>query len=315
MRLFYGNEHEVFVLRGDEGVNVTALLSDLPHLAREDLMAALIAQFDSYRARLETHVKTAPGVPLASIRIRAPLPRPRNIVCMATNYMEDGTLPEPPPINAFHKVSNAVIGPGDTMVLPDAPASNFECEAEFAVIIGKRASNVSEADAMGHVFGYMNFLDGSARGLPPDRNVFFQGKSRETFAPIGPWIVTADEIADPYSIALKLWVNGVLKQDFPATDMAHNIARCISWVSSIHTLEPGDILATGTNHRGLSSIQNDDTIELECTHLGRLTIQVRDDLHRTWPRDTRLDRTSKGLSPLPPQTSGKYAVTEAKASA
>ena len=315
MRLFYGNEHEVFVLRGDEGVNVTALLSDLPHLVREDLMAALIAQFDSYRARIEAHVKTAAGVPLSSIRIRAPLPRPRNIVCMATNYMEDGTLPEPPPINAFHKVSNAVIGQGDTMVLPDAPASNFECEAEFAVVIGKRASNVSEADAMSHIFGYMNFLDGSARGLPPDRNVFFQGKSRETFAPIGPWIVTADEIADPYSIALKLWVNGVLKQDFPATDMAHNIARCISWVSSIHTLEPGDILATGTNHRGLNSIQHDDTIELECTHLGRLAIKVRDDLRRTWPRDTRLERTSKGLSPLPPQTSGKYAATETKASA
>ena len=97
--------------------------------------------------------------------------------------------------------------------------------------------------------------------------------------------------------------------------MAHNIARCISWVSSIHTLEPGDILATGTNHRGLNSIQHDDTIELECTHLGRLAIKVRDDLRRTWPRDTRLERTSKGLSPLPPQTSGKYAATETKASA
>jgi hypothetical protein len=86
-------------------------------------------------------------------------------------------------------------------------------------------------------------------------------------------------------------------------------------VSSIHTLEPGDILATGTNHRGLNSIQHDDTIELECTHLGRLAIKVRDDLRRTWPRDTRLERTSKGLSPLPPQTSGKYAATETKASA
>ncbi|WP_439138184.1 fumarylacetoacetate hydrolase family protein [Roseicyclus sp.] len=315
MRLFYGNDYQLFVLRGDEGVDITALVSDLPHLKREDLMAALIAEFDAYRDKISAHAARAAGVALSSIHIRAPLPRPRNIVCMATNYMEDGTLPAPPPINAFHKVSNAVIGPGDTMILPDAPASNFECEAEFAVIIGKRAANVSEADAMGHIFGYMNFLDGSARGLPPDRNVFFQGKSRETFAPTGPWIVTADEIADPYDIALKLWVNGVLKQDFHASDMAHNIARCISWASAIHTLEPGDILATGTNHRGLSSIQNDDTITLECTHLGRLSIKVRDDLHRTWPRDTRLERTSQGLSPLPPQSSGKYAATEEKASA
>ncbi|PWK59147.1 fumarylacetoacetate hydrolase family protein [Roseicyclus mahoneyensis] len=307
MRLFYGNDHAVFVLRGDEAVDVTSLLTDLPHLSREDLMAALIAQFDAYRAQIESFVKAATGVPLSSVKIQAPLPRPRNIVCMATNYMEDGTLPEPPPINAFHKVMGAIIGPGDTMILPDAPASNFECEAEVAVVIGKRASNISEAEAMDHIFGYMNFMDGSARGLPPERNVFFQGKSRETFAPTGPWIVTADEIADPYDMAIQLRVNGVLKQDFNTSDMAHNIARCISWASSIHTLEPGDILATGTNHRGLSSIQNGDTIELECSGLGQLRITVKDDLHRTWPRETRLERTQKGLPALPPQTSGKYA--------
>jgi 2-keto-4-pentenoate hydratase/2-oxohepta-3-ene-1,7-dioic acid hydratase in catechol pathway len=307
MRLLYAGDYDLCVLRGDEAVSITALVADLPHLDRRDLMAALIARFDAYRDRIAAHVATAPGVPLASVKLRAPLPRPRNIVCMATNYMEDGTLPEPLPINAFHKVPNAVIGPGDTMVLPDAPASNFECEAEVAVVIGKRASNVSEADAMDHVFGYLNFMDGSARGLPPDRNVFFQGKSRETFAPLGPWIVTADEIPDPYDIAIRLWVNGVLKQNFNTSDMAHDIARCIAWASSIHTLEPGDILATGTNHRGLSSIQHDDTIELECTHLGRLSIKVRDDLRRSWPRDTRLERTSRGLPALPPQSTGKYA--------
>jgi 2-keto-4-pentenoate hydratase/2-oxohepta-3-ene-1,7-dioic acid hydratase in catechol pathway len=141
--------------------------------------------------------------------------------------------------------------------------------------------------------------------------VFFQGKSRETFAPIGPWIVTADEIEDPYNIAIQLRVNGVLKQNFNTSDMAHNIARCIAWTSSIHTLEPGDILATGTNHRGLSSIQHDDIIELDCTGLGQLRIKIRDDLHRTWPRETRLERTQQGLSQLPPQISGKYAPTPA----
>lgn len=311
MKLFYGNDHAVFVGRGDDAVDITDLLTDLPHLSRQDLMAALIGQFDAYRDRIEAHVAQAAGVPMSSITIRAPLPRPRNIVCMATNYMEDGTLPEPLPINAFHKVAGAIIGPDETMILPDAPASNFECEAEVAVIIGKRASNISEAEAMDHIFGYTNFLDGSARGLPPDRNVFFQGKSRETFAPIGPWIVTADEIKDPYTIAIQLRVNGVLKQNFNTSDMAHNIARCIAWTSSIHTLEPGDILATGTNHRGLSSIQHDDTIELDCTGLGQLRIKVRDDLRRTWPRDTRLERTQQGLSQLPPQTSGKYAPTKA----
>src|SRR5205823_3898547 len=130
------------------------------------------------------------GVPVSGVRIRPPLPKPYNIDCMAVNYMEDGTRAEPSPINAFHKSPNAIIGPGDTMVLPDAPASVFEGEAELALVIGKRASNVAAADAMSYIFGYLNFIDGSARGLKPDG--FYLMKSRETFAPIGPYLVTAD---------------------------------------------------------------------------------------------------------------------------
>src|SRR5262249_60907984 len=105
------------------------------------------------------------GGPLANGRIRPPLPRPINIDCMAVNYMEDGPRSEPAPINAFHKSPNAVIGQGDTMVLPDVPATIFEGEAEMALVIGKRATRVSAADAMSYVWGYMNFIDGSARGL------------------------------------------------------------------------------------------------------------------------------------------------------
>jgi 2-keto-4-pentenoate hydratase/2-oxohepta-3-ene-1,7-dioic acid hydratase in catechol pathway len=228
---------------------------------------------------------------------------------MAVNYMEDGTRDAPAPINAFHKSPSAIIGPGDTMVLPDAPASVFEGEAEVAVVIGKRASNVKAADAMQYVFGYMNFIDGSARGLPPPGNVFFQMKSRDTFAPIGPWIVTADEIPDPQKLQVRLWNNGVLRQNFNTSDMAHDIKRCIAWATSIHTLEPGDILATGTNHRGLHPFQNGDRIELETEGLGRLAFNVRDDLERKWELVTRLERQEKGLDPIPPQLSGKYAKT------
>jgi 2-keto-4-pentenoate hydratase/2-oxohepta-3-ene-1,7-dioic acid hydratase in catechol pathway len=236
------------------------------------------------------------------------VPRPGNIDCMAVNYMEDGTLKEKPHINAFHKASNAIIGEGDTMVLPDAPASVFEGEAELALVIGKRATRVSQADAMKHVFGYVNFIDGSARGLLPPGNTFYQMKARETFAPIGPWLVTADEIPDPQKLQVKLWVNGVLKQNFNTSDMAHKIARCISWVSSIHTLEPGDVLATGTNHRGLSAFQDGDKVELETEGLGRLHIFVKDDLKRTWGRDTRLEHEQKKLAGVTtPQLTGKYA--------
>jgi 2-keto-4-pentenoate hydratase/2-oxohepta-3-ene-1,7-dioic acid hydratase in catechol pathway len=163
---------------------------------------------------------------------------------------------------------------------------------------------------MGYIFGYMNFIDGSARGLPPSGNTFYQMKSRETFCPIGPCIVTADEIPDPHKLQVKLWVNGELKQNFNTDDMAHKIPRCIEWVSSIHTIEPGDILATGTNHRGLSAFQDGDTVEIETEKLGRLKFKVRDELKRTWGRETRLDRQNKKLEvPTTPQLTGKYTKT------
>jgi 2-keto-4-pentenoate hydratase/2-oxohepta-3-ene-1,7-dioic acid hydratase in catechol pathway len=160
---------------------------------------------------------------------------------------------------------------------------------------------------MDYVFGYINFVDGSARGLPPAGNVFFQMKSRDTFAPIGPYLVTRDEIDDPQKLPIKLWVNDVLKQSFNTDDMAHTIARCIEWVTSIHTLEPGDILATGTNHRGLSSFMDGDVVELETQGLGRLRFSVRDDLKRTWSRETRLDRQKQGAEGPTHQLTGKYA--------
>ena len=174
-------------------------------------------------------------------------------------------------------------------------------------MIGKRASHVKAADAMKYVFGYTNFIDGSARGVVPPTNVFYQMKSRDTFAPIGPYIVTADEIKDPHKRQIKLTNNGTVYQNFNTDDMAHKIPRCIEWVSAAHTLEPGDILATGTNHRGLNAFHDGDVVELETEGLGRLRITVRDALKRTWSRETRLERQDKGLDPLAPQLTGKYA--------
>jgi len=271
-------------------------------------MNGLIARFDSYRSRLEAAAANGKGIPLASVRLRAPLPRPGNIDCMAVNYMEDGTLPEPAPINAFHKATNTVIGPGDAMVLPDIPATIFEGEAELGVVIGKRASWVSRDKAMDYVFGYVNFIDGSARGLPPDNNVFHQMKSRDTFAPLGPYLVTADEVPNPQKLQIRLWNNGNLMQNFNTDDMAHDIPRCIEWLSQIHTLEPGDVIASGTNHRGLNPFMDGDKIELEVEGMGRLAFTIKDDLKRTWARVTRLEHAEKGLpGRFTAQLTGKYA--------
>lgn len=308
MKILYFDDFKLGVLRGEDVIDVSAVVADIPHTGPHDLISGLIARFDDYRSALEKAAEDGEGVPVSNVRIRPPLPKPGKIDCMAVNYMEDGTLSEPAPINAFHKAPEAVIGCGDTMVIPDAPATVFEGEAELGLVIGKTATNVSQADAFDHIFGYVNFIDGSARNLPPPGNTFFQVKSRDTFAPIGPYIVTADEIDDPQKLQVRLWNNGTLMQDFNTDDMAHKIPRCIEWLSAIHTLSPGDLVATGTNHRGLNAFMDGDKIELEVDGLGRLHFNVRDDLKRTWSRDTRLQHHEKGLEGAhTPQLTGKYA--------
>ncbi len=308
MKLVCFDEFRLGVLKGETVIDITDTVKDIPHIDPRDLILGLIARWDEYKGRIEKAVAAGQGVALKGVRLRPPVPKPGNIVCMAVNYMEDGTLPEKPQINAFHKAATAVIGDGDTMVLPDAPATIFEGEAELALVIGKRAARVSQADAMKHIFGYTCFIDGSARGLPPPGNVFFQMKSRDTFAPIGPCLVTADEIADPQNLNITLTNNGAVMQTFNTSDMAHQIARCIEWVSSIHTLEPGDVVATGTNHRGLHAFMDGDRIELTIEKVGTLRIGVRDALKRTWARTTRLQHKEQGgEGPHTPQLSGKYA--------
>lgn len=310
MKLLYFDDFKLGVLNGDNVVDVSDVLQDIPHSGPGDLMNGLIERFDQYRTKLQQAAVQRQGVPVSGVRIRPPLPKPMNIDCMAVNYMENGTLAEPAPINAFHKSPSAIIGPGDTMVLPDVPASIFEGEAELALVIGKKATNVSQAQAMDHIFGYVNFIDGSARSLPPPGNTFYQMKSRETFCPIGPYLVTKDEVRDPQKLAVKLWNNGVLMQDYNTDDMAHKIPRCVEWITSIHTLIPGDIIATGTNHRGLNPFMDGDKIELEVEALGRLNFNIRDDLKRTWARKTRLQAREEGnvtSAGHTPQLTGKYA--------
>jgi 2-keto-4-pentenoate hydratase/2-oxohepta-3-ene-1,7-dioic acid hydratase in catechol pathway len=305
VKILYFDDFRLGVLNGDNVVDVSDVVKDIPHTGPHNLISGLIERFADYRGKLEKAAASGKGVPVSKVRIRPPLPKPVTIDCMAVNYMEDGTRTEPAPINAFHKAPSSIIGHGDTMVLPDIPATVFEGEAEFAVVIGKRASHVKAADAMSYIFGYTNFIDGSARGVLPPGNVFYQMKSRDTFAPIGPYLVTADEIKDPHKLQLTLKVNGTVKQNFNSS----KIPRCIEWITSIHALEAGDILATGTNHRGLSALQDGDSVELEVEGLGKLQFKVRDDLKRTWSRETRLERTEKKLEGLTPQLTGKYAKT------
>jgi 2-keto-4-pentenoate hydratase/2-oxohepta-3-ene-1,7-dioic acid hydratase in catechol pathway len=307
MKLLFYDSYRLGALREDTVIDLSDLTQKITHIDPQSLINRIIENFDQYRDDIQQLIDNNSGVPVDQVSIKPPLPRPANIDCMAVNYMENGSLADKPPFNAFQKSPGSIIGNGDTMILPDVPATIFEGEAELGVVIGKRASHVKAVDAMDYVFGYLNFIDGSARGLPFPMNVFYQMKSRDTFAPIGPCIVTTDEIPDPYNLDVRLWNNGILMQDFNTSDMANKIPECIEWITSIHSLEPGDIIATGTNHGGLNPFQDGDVIEMEIEGLERLKFSVRDDLKRTWARETRSERQQKGLEGFTPQLTGKYA--------
>lgn len=285
MKLAYFNEFKLGVVKGDRIVEVTSVVADIPRVGPHDLISRLIERFSDYRSRLEQAAAGAEGAPLAHVRLRPPLPKPGKILCMAGNYLENGTLAEPRPINAFLKNTRAAIGDGDTVVLPGAPATVFHHEAEAGLIFGKRASHVRASEAYDYVFGYINFIDASARGLGPEgMDAFFMGKSWHSFAPMGPYLVTADEIADPQDLHIRLWVDGQLRQDYSTSDMGHKIPETIEWATSIATFNPGDILSLGTNHQGLGPLQQDSRVEMEIDGLGRLHVSVTDRMGREWPK-------------------------------
>lgn len=294
MKLVLFDDHKLGVVKEDRVVDVSAAVQDIPHITPQHLMNGLIERFDQYKGRLEELASSSEGVPISQVKLRPPLPKPGTLLCMAVNYMEDGTRDEPAPINAFLKSPRAVIGDGDTVILADEQANVFEHEAELALVIGKRASKVNADEWRDYVFGYLNFIDVSSRGLgAPPMDSFFPSKSPLTSAPLGPYLVTADEIPDPLNLSIKLWVSGDLRQDFHTSDMAHKFPRMLEWTSSISTLEPGDVLATGTNHRGLGPLQDGDTVEMEIDGLGRLNLKVKDDQKREWVRETRLQKEAR----------------------
>jgi 2-keto-4-pentenoate hydratase/2-oxohepta-3-ene-1,7-dioic acid hydratase in catechol pathway len=286
MKLVLFDDFKPGVVKGDRVVDVSSVVDDIPHINAQTLMSGLIERFDQYRAALERAADASDGVPMGQVRLRAPLPEPTRIVCMAGNYMEHGSRALVADRDAFLKSPSGVIGNGDTVVLPDCPAEVFHHEAELGLVIGKTASKVKAKDAADYIFGYVNFMDVSARGIDPNGgSSFFWQKSWDTCAPMGPIIATADEIADPQNLAIKLWVSGELRQDLSTSDMGRSVYEVVEFITWVTTMKPGDVISTGTNHVGLGPIQDGDTIDMEIDGLGRLSLDVRDDWKRTWPRE------------------------------
>jgi len=189
--------------------------------------------------------------PLARVRLLAPLPRPGKVVAIGLNYADHAAeaagkvvAPAVPPV--FAKFPSSIIGPGEPITYSPALTKEVDYEAELAVVIDRPARDVPEADALSHVFGYTCLNDVSARDLQFSDGQWVRGKSLDSFCPIGPWVVTADELPDPQRLGVRCWVSGDLLQDGSTADMFYGVAELIAYLSRAFTLEPGDVIATGT---------------------------------------------------------------------
>jgi len=249
-------------------------------------MQGVIDEFGRLRPALEGLAADGEARPLAAVRLHAPLPRPGKILCCIANYWEHAQR-EARPLNMFLKNPEAVVGPGDTIMLPEfAEPWIFMHEAELALVIKGPAKKVSRANWQSAVFGYTCLIDVSARG--EGRRTWkagsWLGKSFDTFAPIGPCIATADEITEPNDLVVRFWNDGQLRHNYNTDDMEHRVPELVEFASTIMTLNTGDLIACGTNHEGLGALQDGETVEIEIERIGRMSLNVADPLKRSWER-------------------------------
>lgn len=213
-------------------------------------MAALIAAGDKGLEEARTVALVAPELPLADVNLLAPVERPGKYLAIGMNYAKH--LEEADRLGVarakyqtwFNKQTTCIAGPYD--YIDPGVTEKLDYEVELGAVIGRAAKRVSETEAPLHVFGYFVANDVTARDWQFHTPTFTMGKSFDTHGPIGPWIVTADEIGDPHNLRLRTWVNGKLRQDSTTANMIHNLWAQITYLSTAFTLETGDLIATGT---------------------------------------------------------------------
>lgn len=234
------------LLPDDRVADLTQLVSD------ENLTAyELLDCFDldgSFIENASAAVDDTPTFDRDAVRLVAPIPRPGKIVCIGLNYRdhaEESGMPIPASPIIFSKFNTCVIGSGEAIHIPTG-SEQVDYEAELAVVIGREAKNVTANEAMNYVFGYTNFNDVSARDFQFADGQWQRGKSCDTFAPMGPHIVTKDEVPDPHKLKIQFRLNGETLQDSNTDQLIFNIPELIEFLSRSITLEPGDVIATGT---------------------------------------------------------------------
>lgn len=261
MKLASIKPHELAVVKHDSMILVGGHLARAGALPSHFSMLDLIANYDDIKEVLESVSKTGSREKLDPVLLKPPVEKPSKIWAAATNYKRGsqglseargrGTAGTATPQELleriFLKPPSAITGPEQNIIIPKDAETIFP-ELELCVVIGKRARNLAKERAFDAIFGYTILLDvtargyGSGKGLPGTRCV---RKGFETFAPIGPWITTKDEISDPHNLWMKLWVNGELRQSAKTDAMVNDIATLVSYLSQVTTLYPGDLIATG----------------------------------------------------------------------
>ncbi|QIL72800.1 fumarylacetoacetate hydrolase family protein [Diaphorobacter sp. HDW4B] len=242
-----------------------------------DSMRAVLTQWNDLRAKLEA--VTAPAFALDQLRLEAPINDPQKYLAIGLNYKEHAEeakaagIPIPTSQLWFNKQVSCISGPFDPIEFP-ADVKVLDYEIELGVVIGKRCRRVKAEDARSVVAGYLVTNDVSARDWQSRSPTFTLGKSFDTHGPIGPWLTTDDEIADPMNLNMKLTVNGEVRQNFPTDDMIYNIWQQIEYLSTVMTLEPGDVIATGTpSGVGVAinkTLQVGDVVRAEIEQLGAI---------------------------------------------
>lgn len=281
MRLVLTRDDRIGVERNGWMVDVSAAFDDIPYRTAADRMPRIIAALGERRARVESLAER--GVSEALPALNAPVPRPPKLIAAFGNYRE-GSERERQKQDMFLESPDSVIGPGGTVVLPNHPATIFHHEAELALVVGQRAKDLpADERALQALAGYTCAIDVSGRGMGrigPSRI----GKSFDTFTPLGPAIVTLDEVPDPRNLRVTLSVNGETRQDYTTADMEYPVVEVLAYISGYMTLVPGDVIMCGTNHQGLGALQDGDLVEMNIDGIGSLSVSVSDPLHREWAR-------------------------------
>ena len=277
MRFAVYDDHRLGLVRDGTVIDVSDLVgADRSEWPPVFLLRA-IAGFDRLRPRLAEALRSRDGIPLDRVQLRAPVVFPTKVIAAPVNYrlhLEEMRSVVSQPVHAIEKYSvflkapSSVVGPDATVELP-FPDRRTDHEVELGVVIGRTARNVTAAEAMAYVFGYTGVIDITVRG-DEDRST---RKSFDSFTPVGPVLVTADEIADPHALKLQLWVNGQQRQDGNTRDMIWNVPKLIEYASHVMTLYPGDLFSTGTPD-GVGPLKAGDEVTIEVERIGRMSVRV-----------------------------------------